>query len=487
MIFYQKTLDRTVTVRYMMISEERRDREASKLQCTFKEALWNGGEMEDQNVYGKPVTLKNILKFAVPTIAMTVFMSFYTMVDGLFVSNLIGTNALSAINLTAPVIQLVTAISTMLATGGSAVIMKKMGEQKKEEAKEDFTFLILVNVLVGLVMCLLGYLLMEHIFAGMNLSGDVAGYCVEYLSRYLVFTVPILLMNNFTLYMIASEKATLSLLCSVTGGVLNMVLDYVFLAGFRMGIGGAAIATGLGYSVTAVVGLVVFSSKKSLLHFKKPVCRFKVLMNAATNGCSEMATALVTGIITMMFNWTMLHYVGEDGVAAVTIIMYVLMFASSLYTGYSYGVAPMISFYDGERNHEKLKKLVSLSLRVIAVISVVTVTASLVMTKPLVSIFARPDNPVYHLAVTGNRICTIALFFVGFNIFASGMFTALSNGVVSAVLAFSRSFVFMLITMIVLPLILGVNGIWLATPAAELMALVLAVCMFFKYKKRYGY
>ncbi len=443
--------------------------------------------MEDSNVYVKPVTLKNILQFAVPTIAMTVFMSFYTMVDGLFVSNLIGTSALSAINLTAPIIQLVTAISTMLATGGSAVIMKKMGEQKREEAKEDFTFLILVNVFVGFVMCLLGYLLMDRIFAGMNLSADVAGYCVEYLSRYLLFTVPILLMNNFTLYMIASEKATLSLVCSVTGGVLNMVLDWVFIAGFHMGISGAAIATGLGYSVTAVVGLVVFSRKKSLLHFKKPVCRMRVLMNAATNGCSEMATALVTGIITMMFNWTMLHYVGEDGVAAVTIIMYVLMFASSLYTGYSYGVAPMLSYYYGEQNHEKLKKLVAVSMRVIAVISVVTVVLSFIMTRPLVSIFARPDNPVYDLAVTGNRICTIALFFIGFNIFASGMFTALSNGVVSAVLAFSRSFVFMLVTMIVLPLLLGVNGIWLATPAAELMALVLSAVMLFKYRRRYGY
>ncbi len=456
----------------------------------------NGGKfMENSKVYEKPVTLKNILKFAVPTIAMTVFMSFYTMVDGLFVSNLIGTNALSAINLTAPIIQLVTAISTMLATGGSAVIMKKMGEQKTDEAKEDFTFLILVNVIVGIVMCGAGYLAMEHIFAGMNLSAAVEGYCVEYLSRYLVFTVPILLMNNFTLYMIASEKANLSLVCSVTGGVLNMVLDYVFIAAFDMGISGAAIATGLGYSVTAVVGLFVFGRKKSLLHFKKPVFRFKVLANAATNGCSEMATALVTGIITMMFNWTMLHYVGEDGVAAVTIIMYVLMFVSSLYTGYSYGVAPMLSFYYGERSlnegniqtHEKLKKLVALSIKVIAVISVITVAASFMLTRPLVSVFARPDNPVYDLAVTGNRICTVALFFIGFNIFASGMFTALSNGIVSAVLAFSRSFVFMLITMIVLPLILGVNGIWLATPAAELMALALSIFMFLKYRKRYGY
>ncbi len=443
--------------------------------------------MENKNVYEKPVTLKNILKFAVPTIAMTVFMSFYTMVDGLFVSNLIGTDALSAINLTAPVIQLVTAVSTMLATGGSAVIMKKMGEQKTEEAKQDFTFLILVNAVVGIVMCGAGYVAMEHIFAGMNLSAAVEGYCVEYLSRYLVFTVPILLMNNFTLYMIASEKATLSLICSVTGGVLNMVLDYVFIAGFSMGISGAAVATGLGYSVTAVAGLFVFSRKKSLLHFTKPVCRFRVLAGAATNGCSEMATALVTGIITMMFNWTMLHYVGEDGVAAVTIIMYVLMFASSLYTGYSYGVAPMLSYYYGEQNHQKLKKLVAMSLKVIACICLITVAASFMLTRPLVSVFARPDNPVYELAVTGNRICTVALFFIGFNIFASGMFTALSNGIVSAVLAFSRSFVFMLITMIVLPLLLGVNGIWLATPAAELMALMLSAFMFLKYKKRYGY
>jgi Na+-driven multidrug efflux pump len=423
----------------------------------------------------------------VPTIAMTVFMSFYTMVDGLFVSNLIGTDALSAINLTAPVIQLVTAVSTMLATGGSAVIMKKMGEQKTNEAKEDFTFLIIVNVIVGFVMCAAGYLAMDFIFAGMNLSPAVEGYCVEYLSRYLIFTVPILLMNNFTLYMIASEKAVLSLICSVTGGILNMALDYVFIAGLDMGIGGAAVATGLGYSVTAVAGLFVFSRKKSLLHFKKPVFRIRVLGSAASNGCSEMATALVTGIVTMMFNWTMLHYVGEDGVAAVTIIMYVLMFASSLYTGYSYGVAPMLSFYYGEQNREKLKKLVGLSMKVIAVISVITAAASFVMTRPLVSVFARTDNPVYDLAVTGNRICTAALFFIGFNIFASGMFTALSNGIVSAVLAFSRSFVFMLITMIVLPLLLGVNGIWLATPAAELMALGLSFFMLLKYRKRYGY
>ena len=443
--------------------------------------------MENSNVYEKPVTLKSILKFAVPTIAMTVFMSFYTMVDGFFVSNLIGTNALSAINLTAPVIQLVTAVSTMLATGGSAAVMKKMGEQKAKEAKEDFTFLILVNVIVGVVMCAAGYLAKDYIFSGMSLSADVERYCVEYLSCYLVFTVPILLMNNFTLYMIASERGNLSLICSVAGGILNMALDYVLIVRFGMGISGTAIATGIGYSVTAVAGVFVFSKKKSLLHFKKPVFRFKVLVSAAANGCSEMATALVTGIITMLFNWTMLTFAGEDGVAAVTIIMYVPMFASSLYTGYSYGAAPMLSYYYGEQNYTKLKKLVAVSLKVIAEISLVTAAVSFLLTRPLVSVFASPDNPVYDLAVTGNRICSAALLFIGFNIFASGLFTALSNGVVSAVLAFSRSFVFMMITMIVLPRIMGVNGIWLATPAAELMALALSAFMFSKYRKRYKY
>ena len=443
--------------------------------------------MEKQNAYSRPVTLGNILHSAVPTIVMSVFMSFYTMVDGLFVSNLIGTDALSAINLTAPVIQLVTAVSTMLATGGSAVIMRKMGEGKTEEAKQDFTFLILVNVVAGLLMCMLGYALMGKLFEGMGLSAGVAAYCTEYLSRYLLFTIPILLMNNFTLYMIASEKATLSLFCSVAGGMLNIILDYILIAVCDMGIAGAAVATGLGYSVTAVAGLFVFSRRKNLLHFTKPAYRFRVLLNASTNGCSEMATALVTGIITLLFNWTMLKYVGENGVAAVTIIMYVLMFTSSLYAGYSYGVAPMASYYFGEGNSEKLKKLVSLSLRTIAVISIVTVTLSLAVTEPLVAVFARPDNPVYGLAVTGNRICSIALCFIGFNIFASGLFTALSNGIVSAVLAFSRSFVFMLIAMLTLPALFGVTGVWLATPAAEFMAVLLSAAMFLKYRKRYRY
>lgn len=444
-------------------------------------------KMTQQNAYHQPVSLKNVLRFALPTIVMTMFMSFYTMVDGLFVSNLIGTEALSAVNLTAPIISLVTAVSTMLATGGSAVIMRKIGESKELEANQDFTSLILVNVLVGLIMAAAGYGLMDGLFGSMGLSPRVFHHCRQYLSRYLLFTVPILLMNNFTLYMIAAGKSTLSMVCSITGGVVNMVLDYVCIALLSMGIEGAAIATGLGYSVTAVVGLVVFSKKEGLIHFVKPKFRARTLWQASTNGSSEMATALVTGIVTMLFNWTMLHYVGEPGVAAITIITYVLMAATSLYTGYAYGVAPMLSFCYGAQDREKLKKLVALSLKIITAVALASLILSLAATRPLVSIFAHPGDPVYDLAVTGNRICSGALVFIGFSVFTSSLFTALSNGLVSAILAFSRSFLFMVAAMLVLPALLGVTGVWLATPVAELAAAGMSLIYFLAYRKKYGY
>jgi Na+-driven multidrug efflux pump len=213
-----------------------------------------------------------------------------------------------------------------------------------------------------------------------------------------------------------------------------------------------------------------------------------VLFHASTNGMSELATSLVSGITTLLFNLAMLKYIGEDGVAAITIIMYVLMFVSALFIGYSYGVAPMISYYHGEQNHEKLKKLVGFSVKFIVGASVLCTVISVLATVPLVGIFTRPDSPVYNLAVTGNRLCSIALLFVGLNVFASGMFTALSNGVVSAVLAFSRSFLFTVASIQIMPILLGgVTGVWLATPVAELLGTVMAAALLLKCRKRYGY
>ena len=437
--------------------------------------------------YHLPVTGRNILRFVFPTIVMTVFNTFYTMVDGLFVSNLIGTAALSAINLTAPAIGLITAVSGMLATGGSAVVMKKMGEGREEEARQDFTLLILTNAVVGAVMMALGYGLMDVLLGSMGLSPEVFGYCHAYLSDYLLFTIPILLMYNFSLYLIAADRSRLSLICTVAGGVSNIVLDYVLIALAGLGIRGAAIATGLGYSLTAAAGLLVFRKRDSLLHFQKPVFRGGVLFHASANGLSELATSLVSGVTTLLFNLAMLKYIGEDGVAAITIIMYVLMFVSALFIGYSYGAAPMISYYHGEGNHEKLKKLVGFSVRFILGVSALCAAVSALATPALVGVFTRPDSPVYALAVTGNRLCSIALLFLGLNVFASSMFTALSNGVVSAVLAFSRSFLFTVACVQLLPLLLGVTGVWLATPAAELLGLLMSAALLARHQKRYGY
>ncbi len=437
--------------------------------------------------YHLPVTGRNILRFVFPTIVMTVFNTFYTMVDGLFVSNLIGTAALSAINLTAPAIGLITAVSGMLATGGSAVVMKKMGEGREEEARQDFTLLILTNAVVGAIMMALGYGLMDVLLGSMGLSPEVFGYCHAYLSDYLLFTIPILLMYNFSLYLIAADRSRLSLICTVAGGVSNIVLDYVLIAMAGLGIRGAAAATGLGYSLTAAAGLLVFRKQDSLLHFQKPVFRGGVLFHASANGLSELATSLVSGITTLLFNLAMLKYIGEDGVAAITIIMYVLMFVSALFIGYSYGAAPMISYYHGEGNHEKLKKLVRFSVRFILGASALCAAVSALATPALVGVFTRPDSPVYALAVTGNRLCSIALLFLGLNVFASSMFTALSNGVVSAVLAFSRSFLFTVACVQLLPLLLGVTGVWLATPAAELLGLLMSAALLARHQKRYGY
>ena len=437
--------------------------------------------------YHLPVTGRNILRFVFPTIVMTVFNTFYTMVDGLFVSNLIGTAALSAINLTAPAIGLITAVSGMLATGGSAVVMKKMGEGREEEARQDFTLLILTNAVVGAVMMALGYGLMDVLLGSMGLSPEVFGYCHAYLSDYLLFTIPILLMYNFSLYLIAADRSRLSLICTVAGGVSNIVLDYVLIAMAGLGIRGAAAATGLGYSLTAAAGLLVFRKRDSLLHFQKPVFRGGVLFHASANGLSELATSLVSGITTLLFNLAMLKYIGEDGVAAITIIMYVLMFVSALFIGYSYGAAPMISYYHGEGNHEKLKKLVRFSVRFILGASALCAAVSALATPALVGVFTRPGSPVYALAVTGNRLCSIALLFLGLNVFASSMFTPLSNGVVSAVLAFSRSFLFTVACVQLLPLLLGVTGVWLATPAAELLGLLMSAALLARHQKRYGY
>lgn len=447
----------------------------------------NGELVKENNIYQSPVTVKNILKFTLPTIAMFIFLSFYTMIDGMFVSNILGTDALSAVNISMPVLSTMYAIASMFATGGSAIVMKKIGEQKNEEAKQNFTSLIIVSIISGAIAGIFGYILTKSVILNMNVSPEVLDFSKEYLGYVLIFTIPTFLNVNFSVYLIASEKANLSFICSIAGGVTNIVLDYLFLSVFNMGIKGAAIATGLGYSVTAIVGLIVFANKTNLLHFLKPKFNLKVLGKTITNGSSEMVNSLSMAITTYVFNLMALKYAGENGVAAITIIMYVLFFVSSLFIGYSLGIAPMISYYFGENNKDKLTKLTNTSLKIIGVISLISVTISIILTNPLVSMFTDSNSPVFQLATSGNKIFSISLLFVGFNIFTSGMFTALNNGFISALLSFTRSLVFIIICLFVFPYLFGITGVWVANPIAEFLSIILSFAMFFKYKSKYNY
>ena len=444
--------------------------------------------MQNEIAYSRPVTLTNILRFAVPTIAMSVFMSFYTMVDGLFVSNLIGTSALSALNLVYPVIALVTAISTMLATGGSAAIMRKMGEGKPDEAKQDFTFLILVNVLTGLVMCGLGYLFMGKIFGSMSLSPEVSAYCWEYLSRYLLFTVPILLMNNFTLYMIAAGKASLSLLCSVAGGVTNIVLDYLFIAVFGMGLVGAAIATVCGECIGGFVPLIYFAAKNSSpFRLGKTKWYPFILKKTCTNGSSELMTNLSSSIVNTLFNFQLMRFVGENGVAAYGTIMYVNFIFVAIYFGYSIGSAPIVSYHYGAQNHKELKNLLNKSLRFTGICGIFMFILAQLIATPLARIFVGYDVDLFELTRHGFRIYCTTFLVCGLNIYGSSFFTALNNGLLSALISFLRTLVFQVSAVLILPIFFAIDGIWSSVLLAELLTLVVTAICIIKKRSRYHY
>ena len=365
-------------------------------------------------IYHKPVTLQNVMKFTLPTIAMSVFQSLYTMVDGVFVANLVGTDALSALTLLSPLFSVIYAVSAMLSSGGSAVVMRKMGEGKEREAREDFTMLLLVNVMLGAVFTAIGLLFSGNLAGVFNASYEVTAYCQEYLFYFMLFSIPQLLFSNLQIYVIASNSSGIAFVSSLLGGLTNVALDYLLIRVFGMGMKGAALATGIGMLLPSLIIALYFADGRQMLHFVRPRFRGRVLVKTMSNGISEMASNLVSGITMGIFNFTLLRLAGEDGVAASTIVFYVFSFMCALYMGYVYGIAPMFSYYYGEGNREKMKKLTGISLRFIGVVSVLTAAASVIFSKELVGIFTAPQSPVYELAVAGNHLFSISLLFIGF-------------------------------------------------------------------------
>lgn len=439
------------------------------------------------NSIAKDFKLFSLLRFAFPTMVMMVFMSLYTIIDGIFVSRFVGEEALSSVNIVYPVISLLIAIGVMLATGGSAVIATKLGEGKEKEAKEDFSFLVFLGFIIGVLLMILGNLFIEPIVTVLGATPATLHYCTDYLSVCLFLAPACMLQLLFQTFFVTAGKPIAGLILTISGGVANMILDYLFMGPLHMGIKGAALATGIGQLIPAVAGLIYFSCFHGSLHFVRPKFRFRVLKDSCTNGSSEMVTNLSTAVVTYLFNMAMLKFLGEAGVAAITIVLYGQFLFTAMYMGFSMGVAPVISYNYGRDNRRLLRRIFKICVGFISVSSVV-ITAIAILSSPfIVQIFTPVETKTYAIAKEGFFLFSTNYIFAGINIFASSMFTAFSDGKTSAIISFVRTFVLLVLNILLLPLIMGVTGIWLAVPAAEFFTVFLSLFYFRKKRNIYHY
>lgn len=438
------------------------------------------------NVLSQKITTTSLIKFSIPTVIMMTFMSLYTMVDGIFISNFVGTDALSAVNLISPFIMVISTIGIMLATGGSAIVARKMGERKIQESKENFSLLVAMGIIVGIIVLILGNIFIDPLIKVLGANEVVSKYCYDYIKIMLGFMPALMLQVIFQSFFITAGKSALGLGFVVVGGLTNVVLDYIFIAVFDMGLMGAGLATGIGYSIPGILGLVYFIiNRRGSLYLVKPKFDHKVLKESLINGSSEMVSNLASSITIYLFNIAMMRMIGPDGVASISVILYTDSLLVAIYMGYSMGVAPLISYNYGEKNKSNLRRILKISVRTLLIMSIVVSIACIVFSKNLVSIFAPVGSSVFYIASKGLPIFAIAFLFKGLNIFASSMFTALSNGKVSAILSFLRTFVFLIIGITIFPIILEVTGLWISVPFAEILAIVVSFIYFKKLKNIY--
>ena len=440
------------------------------------------------NTLAQQFNFRSLLQFSFPTIVMMIFMSLYTMVDGVFVSRFVGTNGLSAVNIVYPVTSIVVAVGVMLATGGSAVIARKMGEGRSGEARQDFSMIVLVGIFLGISISLAGLIFIHPLLRLLGANDAVYGLCYDYAFVLLFFIPAGVLQMLFQTLLVTAGKPVLGLGITVLGGVANIVLDYVFIVPMEMGISGAAAATGIGYSIPAVFGLIYFALyRKGSLCFVRPVWRREVLFKSCGNGASEMVTNLSTAVTTLLFNVIMMRTLGENGVAAITIVLYAQYLLTAVYLGYATGIAPVFSFKYGCSDNRQIRKIFRISVCFILGCSAVSLGIALLFAGPIVTIFAPEGNPVYALAVHGFHLFSLCFLFTGVNIFASALFTAFSNGIISALLSFLRTFVFIVLGLLIMPEVIGVDGVWLAIPVAELLGMIVSLIFLWKKRNFYHY
>ena len=429
-----------------------------------------------------------LIKFTLPTIAMMIFTSIYGVVDGVFVSNCVGSDAFAAVNLIMPIIMILGSVGFMIGTGGSAIVSKTLGEGKKEKANEYFSMLVYLCVVSGVILSVIGIIFTGPIAVLLGAKGSIAKDCVTYGRTVFFMLTGLFLQNAFQSFLVVAEKPKLGLFVTLLAGFTNMFLDFLFVYVLRFGVFGAALATGISQFVGSVIPIIYFAGGKNNV-LKLTKCRFNkdIIIKTCINGSSEMVTNMSMSLVNILYNMQLMKYIGTNGVVAYGIIMYVGFIFVGTYMGYAVGSAPVISYHYGAGNKDELKNLFKRSLTIIIVSSVVMTLIAEIIAGYLAGIFVSYDNNLLELTTEAIRIYAVSYLISGINIFASSFFTALNNGVVSAVISFMRMFVFQVVMILFLPVVLGISGIWTAVIAAEVLSVVIRVMFLVKNRKKYSY
>lgn len=435
-------------------------------------------------------TYKKLLRFTFPSIVMMIFTSIYGVVDGYFVSNYAGKTPFAAVNFIYPFIMILGAFGFMLGTGGSALIAKTLGEGKQEKARKLFSMFVYISIGLGVAVALLGIIFIRPVASMLGAEGEMLEYCVIY-GRIILAVLPFFMLQlEFQSFFVTAEKPLLGLLVTVVSGVTNMVMDAVLVILFpqELKLVGAALATALSQFVGGVIPLVYFSRKNAgILRFVKPEFDGKALLKACTNGSSELLSNISMSLVGMLYNFQLLKYAGEDGVAAYGVLMYVNFVFLSAYIGYSVGVAPVIGYHYGAKNTVELKGLLRKSFVIIGVCSVLMMLLAFLTAKPLSVFFVGYDKALTELTLRGFTIFSLSFLFSGVAIFGSGFFTALNDGLVSAVISFMRTLVLQVVCVLTLPLIFDIDGIWVSGVVAEAVAAALTLILLLAKRKKYQY
>lgn len=446
--------------------------------------------MKQQIQLSDHFTYKRLIRFTLPSIGMMIFASIYSVVDGFFVSNFAGKTPFAAVNIIFPFLMILSTVGLMFGTGGSAIVAKTFGEGRKEKANQYFSLFVYVSFALGVVFAVFGFIFTRPIGKLLGADGEMLENAVVY-ARIILVALPFnVLQMLFQSFFVTAERPQLGLAVTVSSGVTNIVLDavLVILLPQEYKLAGAAVATAMSQVVGSVVPLIYFfRENSSILRLGKAKLEAKALIKACTNGSSEFMSNISMSVVSMLYNLQLLNYAGEDGVAAYGVMMYVSMIFSSAFLGYSIGTAPVVGYHDGAQNHDELKGLLRKSLTLIGIFGVAMLASAEALATPLSRMFVGYDDALMALTVRGFRIFSVSFLFMGYAVYASGFFTALNDGVTSALISFLRTLLFQSAAVLILPRFLGIDGVWISIVAAEFMAVILGTFFLVIKRNKYHY